>query len=217
MVIPPRPLLGSCLCLLSAHIQSAAVQTVSSKIDDLDYDKISETIDVLSVRVMEDIVAQGIDSETVELTTLMDLCYVGQATELTIPLSGNPAEAESFRKTLEHFHTEHARVYGYLYVNEQPVKVVNVRVRGIGPLRPIVLPVIESGSQSVEDAKTGSREVYFGPDDGVQDTNVYDRNILISGTAFEGPAIVTEYDSTVLIPPGAKAEVDQYGNLLINL
>jgi N-methylhydantoinase A len=217
IVVPPRPGLGSCLGLLSADIQSAAVQTVSSKIEDLDHGKISQTIDDLSARVMEDIVAQGIGRETVELTTLMDLCYVGQATELTIPLSGNPAEAESLRGILEHFHAEHARVYGYHYVNEQPVKVVNIRVRGNGPLRPIVLPIIESGDQSIEDAKTGSREVYFGPNEGAQDTNIYDRNILISGTTFEGPAIVTEYDSTILIPPGAKAEVDQYGNLLINL
>ena len=217
IVIPPRPGLGSCLGLLSANIQSAAVQTVSSKIDDLDHDKISEAIDVLSARVFDDIVAQGIDSETVELTTLMDLCYVGQATELTIPLPGNVADTESLRTILDHFHTEHARVYGYHYVNEQPVKVVNVRVRGIGPLPSIVLPTVESGTQSTEDAKTGTREVYFGPDVGVQDTNVYDRNHLGSGATFEGPAIVTEYDSTVLIPPGAKAEVDQYGNLLINL
>ena len=58
---------------------------------------------------------------------------------------------------------------------------------------------------------------YFGPNDGFQETKIYDRNSMGAGTEFDGPAIVTEYDSTILVPPSSKASVDEFGNLIINL
>ena len=48
-------------------------------------------------------------------------------------------------------------------------------------------------------------------------TPVYDRDDLPAGFTFEGPAIVEQFDSTVVVPPGTKAEVDQYLNIIIRV
>ena len=194
VVVPPRPGLGS-----------------------LSTDQMSTVINELRVRVKDDIGSQGIEDETIELNTFMDLCYVGQATELTIPLSGEPDDSAAVAKLLELFHAEHERIYGYHYEGEQEIEVVNIRVRGIGPLSSVVLPKTKPKKQNADDANTGSREVYFGPNDGFQETKIYDRNSMGAGTEFDGPAIVTEYDSTILVPPSSKASVDEFGNLIINL
>ena len=217
VVVPPRPGLGSCLGLLSANIQGAAVQTVSAKMDNLSAEQISDVIDTLKDRVGSDIESQGIDAATIEQNVFMDLCYVGQATELTVPLIGDPSDAKSIDNLLGLFHTEHERIYGYHYEGEQEIEVVNIRVRGIGPLSSVVLPKTKAEKQNTEDAVTGKREVYFGPNDGFQETTLYDRNLMQSGFEFNGPAIVTEYDSTILVPPDSKATVDEYANLIINL
>ena len=217
VVVPPRPGLGSCLGLLSAHIQGAAVQTVSSKFESLSTEQMSSVINELRNRVKEDIASQGIEESAIELNTFMDLCYVGQATELTVPLSGEPDDSTAIAKLLEFFHAEHERIYGYHYEGEQEIEVVNIWVRGIGPLRSVVLPKTKSEKQNADGAMTGSREVYFGPNDGFQDTKIYDRNAMSAGSEFDGPAIVTEYDSTILVPPSSKATVDEFGNLIINL
>jgi N-methylhydantoinase A len=88
-------------------------------------------------------------------------------------------------------------------------------VRGTGPLRPIELTPPEPATGPVTGAVTGERDVYFGPTDGEQATALYDRNMLAPGHEFSGPAIVTEYDSTILVPPHSTALVDELGNLII--
>jgi N-methylhydantoinase A len=57
--------------------------------------------------------------------------------------------------------------------------------------------------------------VYFGPSDGARGCRLYERRLLAPGDAFEGPAIVEQYDSTIVIPPGARARVDGFRNLVI--
>ena len=47
-------------------------------------------------------------------------------------------------------------------------------------------------------------------------TKIYDRSKMTPGATFDGPAIVTEFDSTTVILPGYSAAVDTYYNLLIN-
>jgi N-methylhydantoinase A len=62
-----------------------------------------------------------------------------------------------------------------------------------------------------------SRSVHFGEAEGWTETTVYDRDRLLAGAAFDGPAIVQEVDSTTVVPPGAKVEVDEFRNLLVDV
>jgi N-methylhydantoinase A len=63
-------------------------------------------------------------------------------------------------------------------------------------------------------AATGQRPVYFG-DSGWLETPIYARESLGAGDSFEGPAIVTQYDTTTVILPGQRVSVDAYGNLVV--
>jgi len=58
----------------------------------------------------------------------------------------------------------------------------------------------------------GERPVYFTPD-GWINTTVYSREHLLPGNQIEGPAIVQQYDSTCVIPPGWNAAVDEFSNI----
>ncbi|MGZ0230262.1 MAG: hydantoinase/oxoprolinase family protein [Acidimicrobiales bacterium] len=215
IVIPPNPGLGSCLGLLAADIHSAAVQTIAARADVVESDQLVATFAELEERVTTNVVSQGIDESAVITERFADLCYVGQATELTVAVPDGAVDATSLASALDVFHAEHNRVYGYDYAGEQSVEIVNLRVRGTGPLRPIELTRPEAATGAVTDAVTGERDVYFGPNDGEQATTLYDRDLLAPGHEFTGPAIVTEYDSTILVPPDSTALVDELGNLII--
>jgi len=80
---------------------------------------------------------------------------------------------------------------------------------------PKVRLVKENTTGSGTTAPVGYREVYMR--DGFVKTAVYDRSDFKSGAIIEGPAIVEQLDSTTVIFPGQRAEVDDFGNIIIPL
>jgi N-methylhydantoinase A len=65
------------------------------------------------------------------------------------------------------------------------------------------------------DACLGNQQVVFDREQ--IDTRIIDRKKLLGGNSFDGPCIVVEYSSTIVIPPFAGATVDEYGNLIIEI
>jgi N-methylhydantoinase A len=121
----------------------------------------------------------------------------------------------------EAFGREHERTYGHRAGPEEPVELTEIRLIGQGiperPLRPGAPKPEEKASEpfSSVDLPLPQRRAYFGPELGWLETPVVRRGDL--GAARDGPCIVEEYDATCVIPPGARAELDDFGNILIRL
>ena len=95
----------------------------------------------------------------------------------------------------------------------EPVEFVALRLSAIGEIsKPRVREVGESVG-GADRAVKGSREVYFAESGGFVDCRVYDRYGLRSGDVVEGPGIVEEVDSTVVVHPGWVGVVDGFGNI----
>ena len=134
-----------------------------------------------------------------------DLRYRGQGYELNVPFGPSMTEE---------FHRLHRRRYGFASA-ERPVQIVNVRVRMVAPA-----PAFEQMREAVHEgdgshALVSSRSVYF--DGEWVATRVYDRERLRAGDVFAGPAIVTEYSSATVVPPGEVLRVDELRNLVIEV
>jgi N-methylhydantoinase A len=125
-----------------------------------------------------------------------DLRYRGQSYELNVPWSG----------AVSHFHREHARIYGYA-LPERDVEVVTIRVRAraASPKPRLVRAAKLKGVAALRRIwMTGAwRRV-----------RVWNREQL-SKTSLRGPALVLDYGSTTLVPPGWRFHLDGAGNLLI--
>ncbi len=135
----------------------------------------------------------------------VDLRYTGQGYELNIPYGACMADA---------FHALHKRRYGF--ANKiRPLEIVNVRVRLVAagdPFEGSSEDVVEGDGSS---ALAGSRSVYF---DGIpHETRLYERDRLHAGDVFSGPAIISEYSSATILPPGDVLRVDTFGNLVIEV
>jgi N-methylhydantoinase A len=215
IVIPANPGLGSCLGLLAADIKENAVRTVLTREDQIDLANLESRFAELESRVGPAVEEQGIAASAVVLERFADVRYVGMASELNVQVPGGTLSEANMGAALDAFHEAHDRAYGYSYKGEQLVEIVNIRVSGTGPtdvIEPTEADLVEGDGSS---ARTGERAVYFGPDDGSPVCALYDRSKLSAGEKIVGPAIVEQYDSTIVVPPWADAKVDGYRNLVI--
>jgi len=136
----------------------------------------------------------------------LDLRYVGQSTELTVVAPASLAAA------VEGFHQRHERRYGFA-ARRDPVEIVTVRVVAVGTTpKPRLVARDTGGPRPPEPAALrGRREVYDGR--AFVDTPVYDRRRLRPGDAFDGPAVIEQYDATTYVAPNWHAQVDGFDNL----
>jgi N-methylhydantoinase A/oxoprolinase/acetone carboxylase beta subunit len=137
---------------------------------------------------------------TAEMIRSADIRYTGQSYELTVPWHPkNPAEA---------FHHAHQRIYGYAN-KDRPVEIVTIRVRAKLKME---RPRFAMRRGATKRAKPNSRDIYSAGT--WRDTSVYSRADLPK-TTLPGPALIIDYGSTTIIPPGWKFSLDRFGNLKI--
>jgi len=154
---------------------------------------------------------EGFLPEDISLEPLVDARYFRQSYEISIPL---PPANFSVEMLLSLFHQQHQKVYGYAFLDD-PVEIVNLRVRGMGKIRKPV-PHRESEDTPIPPPESRMKNQRIFWDEEWIEVPAYQRNWLLPGNLLAGPAIVWEYDSTTLIPPGWKAKVDGYRNLQIH-
>ena len=140
--------------------------------------------------------------------------YHGQSFELSVPVPVGPLDATLGARLEEAFGQEHERTYGHRASADEPVELVSIHVVGRGLRENAGVPERVHPSR-VGPARGVPRPAWFGPGIGWAETPVLRRSDLEGGRA--GPLIVEEYDSTCLVPPGARAEVDAGGNIVIAL
>jgi N-methylhydantoinase A len=135
----------------------------------------------------------------------LDLRYAGQGYELNVPYG---------RDFVARFHRAHRERYGYAD-EKRAVEVVNVRVRMIGRTGPVPFTRVRARKGDGRQAVIRRRRVVF--DGRAWDAPVYDRALLRPGDAFSGPAIVAEYSATAALPPGCRARVDEWENIIVEI
>ncbi len=151
--------------------------------------------------------AEGFSPVRLRVARYLDLRYVGQGYELTVPAAGDFLAA---------FHRSHERRYGYADP-ARPVEVVTVRARFSGAVAKPALPRSRASGPDARRAIVAQRRAIFaGASLRPLATPVYDRAQLGAGNRFAGPAIVVEYSATTLIPSRWRARVDGYGNLILH-
>ncbi len=141
----------------------------------------------------------------------VDMRYRGQGYELNIPLTKN---------LLRDFEQEHLRRYGYTHSNRE-VEVVTLRLRAVVKSQQPRITRDHVGTGTLARpgrAKLGSISSPESPvlfDSKKLPTKIYSRDELRLGKKYAGPAIITEYSATTVIPPGKQFHLDRAGNLLI--
>ncbi|HTJ25692.1 MAG TPA: hydantoinase/oxoprolinase family protein [Candidatus Limnocylindria bacterium] len=207
IIVPRHPGLFSAYGLLAADVRATFVRSIVARADEAAFANAERLFTALAEEGRTALAAQGVGEGETAFVRELDLRYAGQSFELTLPA------APTLAQNVAAFHAKHEQRYGYA-AHHDPVEIVTVRVVAVGTTRkPPLVPAELAAPESSAAAKIGARNAY----DGTQfvTTDVYDRDKLVPGAAFDGPAIVEQYDSATYVAPGWRAHVDRFTNLVL--
>ena len=214
VLIPPIPGCTSAMGILAADLRHESVRAIHRRLLGDSVQHLRASIAEMSSEVKELLRDEGVPRNRIRVHATLDLRYVGQAYELPIPM---PAGAsDTLQKRLgARFHREHRRRYGHTLGDEQ-IEVINARVTGIGLTDKPRLVGGATGARNWRDAASGKRALTFEGGAAVE-APVLQRLALTPGMELPTPCLVTQLDSTTLIPPGTRATVDPIGSILLEL
>jgi N-methylhydantoinase A/oxoprolinase/acetone carboxylase beta subunit len=156
----------------------------------------------------------GVPVDERHISRQADVRYAGQGHEIRIDLPNGPLGAHNLPTIRETFEQVYRSLFGRTGP-DVPLEGVSWRVLAAGP-RPFVrLNAGRSTGAATADALKGKRPVYFPEWQEHRPTPVYDRYLLAPGAELEGPAIVEERESTTVIGPGARIQIDESRNLSV--
>ena len=203
VLVPPHAGVLSALGLLLAPPRFDGARTILAAMSETT--RLDSTVAELAEAVRAEFrTALGSDPDDVEAS--MDMRYVGQAHETSVPFRrSEPADALAAR-----FHEAHHRRNGFSRPGD-PVEVVTIRVAAGG--RPTLTVDELPGHVPQGEASLGKRQVRTT--DGVEDATVYRRRGLAVGAELTGPAVVVDAGSTTWIDRAARGLMDESGTLVI--
>jgi N-methylhydantoinase A len=209
VMVPPHPGVLAALGLTVPDLQRDYVRTVLTLLDDHTLLKLDSAFVVLEEGARQDLGDEVLFGEP-GMTRTVDVRFAGQSFELRVPYAD---EVEALRERFEERYRER---YGMTGIRGQ-VEVVNIRLRATLPRLedPRLVPPWPE-----EPRPDGHRVIWFGSSLGVAglepvEARIHWRPSLPAGVMLPGPAVLEQYDSTTLVPPGWTARVDKFFNVVL--
>lgn len=217
VIVPPYPGLGSAMGLLMTDVKHNYVLSRLKPLMGFPSGEMDENFGLLMQRGRNEAEAEGTDSARLENQLYLDLRYQGQGYELSVPCPpGSMTQAVKDAMATQ-FHEMHLKMYGH-HALGKPLEVVNFKLVTTTRLTKLALkPRSVELAVPLSGAKKGSRRAYFADLGGWTDTPVYERSRLQADHQIEGPAIIEQEDSTIVVAAGQRARPDVYGNLIVSL
>jgi N-methylhydantoinase A len=188
-----------------------------SRLDEIDWEKLNTIYQDMERRGTEVLNGAGVKPDGMHFERTADMRYVGQGYEISVPIPGGTLSGQDTEGIEDAFWREYNRLYGR-YVKNVAVEGVTWRLWAHGPIPRIGLKGIrdtERGSR--KGSLKGTRKAYFPERKDFIETSVYDRYALRPGEKLEGPAIIEERESTVVVSPDSSCSVDRFGNVIIDV
>lgn len=217
VLIPAHPGILAATGLLATDQKYEFVGTARFQLATADTWQLQASYDALHTDALAQFDADDIAGDRRQVRRLADARYEGQGYEIRFEVPDGPITTDWLTETEQLFHQAHEAEYGHRFA-EGGVELINIRVEAIGKVDDLTAPTAPEATTDLADALIDTRPVIFGREGkpASYDTAFYDRSLLGAGQQFEGPCIVEQYDSTVVVPPGFTGRIDEAGNIVIN-
>ncbi|HME42888.1 MAG TPA: hydantoinase/oxoprolinase family protein [Syntrophorhabdales bacterium] len=147
------------------------------------------------------------------LERTMRVKYWGQFRDVEVSWPRGPITNATVAAGITNFHRRHKELYGSSD-KSYPIEFMGFGLRAIGRMPKLKLKKLQKGDRNPRAALKGERVAFFEENRGFVKTKIYDGDKLRFGNVLEGPCIVEEKMTNVVIPPKFKLRVDQYGNYI---
>ena len=213
VVVPPAPANFSAWGILNSDYREDVALTRVVTVDGHEVPRLVSGFGELADRAGGALGLYGFEEASLTFTYRADMRYLGQEHTVNIAVEADwLGDATALLAGLrERFVAAHRLLYGHGTADAE-VEVVTIRCRAVGHVE---RPRLAEWTVSEPGAVAQTRRTYFRQADGFVDAPVYERSQLARDQTIVGPAIVEEWTTTVLVPPGWRATVDRLGCLML--
>jgi N-methylhydantoinase A len=217
LVFPPEAGVASAFGMLTAAPGFELARSLPAPLGGVRWPDVRRALAALAREGTRQLSWAGIRKDDVQVSLAADLRHVGQGDPVTVEL-GPALGDDPARQVQEGFDQAYVRLYGRRPPGVE-VEAMTWRVRVTGPAPTVDVTMIPGRSAGARDrgARKGSRPVWFAEADGFVEATVFDRSALPPGTRIEGPAVLEERASTVVLGPGGRGRVDDAGSLEVRV
>ena len=214
VIVPFAPGHMSCLGQLVADIVQDSVRTYVKLSHELELDKVNQIYRELEAEVVEILKAEGVSEDRIGTERSADIRYAGQEFTIQTPVRSGKLTQEGVTEAITKFNDLHEMSYGYCARN-LPTELVNLRMSALGSMPKPALREYPKADATPDVAFKGKRKVFFEGE--FVECPLYEWERLRPGNVIEGPAIVEEPGSTIIIRPKHSMSVGKFLNCFIEL
>jgi len=207
------PRLAGAFCalgMLHADVRHDYVRMQLGDLDTIPAPRIEQGFEALENDARRTLANEGFAVDATRLERLVDLRYQSQQWDITVPLVDERWDPKRIRADFE---AEHQRQYGHMQPGGE-IRITRQRITATGRLPPLQWESLDATDAAP--AIAHRRNVWLDPESGWADTPVYEGWNLRAGQSLDGPAIVDEVTTTVLVGRGDTLRVDAAGNFVID-
>jgi len=214
VLVPMRPGITNAVGCVVADVRHDYVNSINVPLAQAEMDQVDEIFAAQIEAGKTIIESEGVEIEELIIVHDVDMQFQGQTHILNFPVHETKLTQESLQTAFE-------KAYWNRFEVELPeirAVLVNLHTAVIGRRKPVPLTSLIAETEQktqIEDCKTGIRRAWF--ESGWQETPIYERESLPLKASFKGPAIIEQLDTTIIVEPDNKVEVDLDGNLIISL
>jgi len=216
LLVPKTSPAFSALGLLVADYQVDRQRTYLSSASSASPEAIEDIFRALEAEALAELAPAKLAKRDIVFERLLHFCYPGQTFDMAVaaPKAGEAMDRADLARATEAFHDLHESIHTYAARDEEPL-VRQVRLRARGITRKPALPRTEATTAPLASALRSRRPAYF--DGEFLDTPVYDGERVGCGHEIEGPAIIEERFTTIVLYPGHRARLDENANYQIEV
>jgi N-methylhydantoinase A len=215
-IIVPR--LSSVFCAMGGVISDLRhdfVRTVNWRTGRLDYDALNQAYEELEQEAHRLLEREQIPPHDRYFKRTIDMRYLGQFHEVDVDVPNEVLGPGQMAEVVGRFGEKHEAMYAYRDVVE--TELINIRVTGFGRVVKMSLKEYPYSTEDPREHQKGTREVFFEEADGFVTTPIYDGDAMQHGNAVEGPAVIEQKITTIVVPPGFSIQVGKYGDYLMEV
>ncbi len=212
ILVPRDPGTFSAFGMLVTDVRQTRSFTRITRLDAAMPDDLERTFAAMERSAVAELTAEKFAPERLRMLRSAGMRYRGQSYEVSVPV-GAMAGAADIATLAKRFHDGHRRRYGHMAESEA-VEIVNFQVTAVGEIPKPRFHELATPEIAQEPSPQGMRKVYFSANEPVE-VPVFRRATLTRGMVAEGPAVVEEKTSTIVLYPGQRAQVDGYLNIEI--
>jgi len=217
IISPSQPGITAALGLLVSDLKYEYTRSVLiplNQASDNDLAQINQIVEDLKAEADQQLDQDNVPKDKRQYEYIMECRYLGQGFELRAKMPNEPLTTKNVQVVIDNFYDVHKQQYGHAF-KDQITEAITVRVVASADVEKLQLNKLEKGgSKNPEYAHLYNRETVFDDNKAVS-TPRYDRGKLKSGDTISGPAIVTQHNSTTIIPPDYTATILEVGDILI--